>query len=101
MADRINIDQGRVEEKAGQIGGAAAYLVNVPLTPQDNKTTLPANEKGRAAYGRSQERIAALGNLLDQEVKNIRGLGAAFTQFDEMMGQLRGNGNRYPVLSAK
>lgn len=47
MADRINIDQGRVEEKAGQIRGAAAYLVNVPLTPQDNKTTLPANEKGR------------------------------------------------------
>ena len=90
MADRIHIHQGKVNEGARQIGSAAAYLANAPLSSQDTRTTLPANAKSKAAYGRLQERIADLGRNLDQEAGNIRSLNAAFTEFDRMIGQLGG-----------
>ncbi len=88
MGDKIWIDGKRVEEDATRIEGAAAYLRQAPLNPQDMRTTIPANAGSKAAYVDSQERIYQLGILLDQEVKNIRGLGAAFIEFDEMLGRL-------------
>lgn len=98
MAERIHINQEQAEENAGRIESAASYLADVPLVPQDTRTTLPANAKSKDAYGRSQARIAELGRMLDQEVKHIRGLNAAFREFDEMMGRLEAGGKRYPVI---
>ncbi len=98
MAETIYINQGKAEEDAKRIEGAAAYLANVPLVPQDTRTTLPANTKSKEAYGRSQNRLSDLGALLDREVKNIRGLNVAFTQFDEMTGRLARDTSRYPVI---
>ncbi len=101
MAENIRVNQGQAEKDAALMDSAAAYLGNVPLTRQDTRTTLPANERGRSAYGRGQERISRLGVLLDVEAENIRGLGAAFVEFDEMMGRFKENGPRYPVIRAR
>lgn len=101
MTDLIRMNQARVEKDAARIESAAAYLGNVPLTRQDTRTTLPANARGRSAYKRGQERISMLGVLLDEEAKNIRGLGAAFTEFDEMMGRFGENGPRCQVITAR
>ena len=64
MADRLHIDQGRVREDAAQLQSAAGYLQNISLFPQDSRTTLAANEKGKAAYGNSQDRM--MGSLGEQ-----------------------------------
>ncbi len=101
MADKLHIDQGRVRENAAQLQSAAGYLQNISLFPQDSRTTLAANEKGKAAYGNSQDRIALLGVLLEQEAQNIRGLGLEFAEFDEMMGSLGEQGPRHSVITAK
>lgn len=98
MADRIHINPGRAEDNAGKIESAASYLAVVVLTPQDTGTTLPANAKSKEAYEKSQARIADLGRMLDQEVRNIRGLKVSFCEFDEMMGRLTQRGSRYPVI---
>lgn len=92
MADKIQINRQNVEEDAAQIESAASYLIKVPLDSQDTRSTIPANAKSRAAYEGSQERLFILGNLLDQEVENIRGLNTAFLEFDEMMGRLAESG---------
>ncbi len=86
MGDNIRIDQRKVEEDAVLLEGARSRLERAPLDSQDMKTTLSANAKSKAAYGNSQERLSDLSVLLDQEVKNIRSLGAAFVEFDEMAG---------------
>ena len=88
MTEQIQISRQNIEEDAGRIESAAGYLIKAPLDSQDTRSTIPANEKGRAAYDSSQEGIFNLGNLLDQEAENIRGLNAAFEKFDEMMRQL-------------
>ncbi len=91
MADRIKVNQAETEKEADVIEGAALYLKNIPLTPQDMRTTLPANAGSINAYNKAQDRIASLGGMLDQEVSNIRSLQAAFTEFDEMTGLLEKN----------
>lgn len=101
MADSIHINDTSVREEAAQIESAAAYLGKVLLSPQDIRTTLPANENGKSAYERAQERISRLGVLLDQEADNIRSLNMAFAEFDEMMGRLRENGSRRPVITVR
>ncbi len=94
MADKIRVNRQNIEKDAMQIESAASCLMKVPLDSQDTRSTIPANANGKAAYERSQERISALGDLLDREVENIRGLNEAFENFDEMMGQLAGNVSR-------
>lgn len=101
MSDRIYINQGRVKEDAAQVKSAAAYLQKVSLSPQDTRTTLAANEKGKSAYESSQERISKIGLMLDKEAQNIRELGVAFTEFDEMMGSLGENGVRHSMIRAE
>lgn len=99
MADKIWINRQNVEEDAVELEGAASYLIKAPLDSQDTRSTIPANVNSRAAYERSQERIFNLGNLLDQEVENIRGLNMAFVEFDEMMGRLAESGRRGAWIS--
>lgn len=87
MAEQIRISRQNVEEDAGKIESAACYLMKTPLDSQDTRSTIPANAKGKAAYESSQEGISNLGNLLNQEAENIRGLNTAFEKFDEAMGR--------------
>lgn len=101
IADKIQINRGQAEADAVQIESVASYLTAVPLGVQDVRTTIPANSNSKAAYQRFQERIADLGAMLDQEADNIRGLNAAFTEFDEMMGRLTENGGRGSAVSAR
>lgn len=101
MADIIYVNPERAGEEAKQIESAASYLGKVSLTPQDMRTSLPANTNGKSAYGRAQDRISRLGVLLDWEAQNIRRLGGVFAEFDEMMGRLGENGFRHPVITAK
>lgn len=94
MAENIHINQERIEEAAGNLGAVSAYLKEVPLAVYDSRTTLPANENSRISYERSQKNLAELRNALAKEIQNIRGLGLAFAEFDEMTGSLteRGRG---------
>lgn len=101
MAGIIYVDQENVNADAARLESAAAYLEKVSLVPQDMRTTLPANENSKNAYEKSQDRLERLGRLLDQEARNIRELGLAFAEFDEMMGRLGENGSRHPSIIAK
>lgn len=94
MAHVIQIDQGMVEEKAGKIEGAGKYFKNSALSPQDTRTTIPANRNAKAAYGRAGGRMEKLRAALYREVENIRSLNVAFVEFDEMMGELSGGVER-------
>lgn len=93
MAENIFINDDRVREDAGRLEGAAAYLKSTPLSPQDQRTTLPANSAGLLSYEEAQKNLACLGTVLDRETENIRELHMAFEEFDEMLGRLsRGGG---------
>lgn len=94
MAENIHINQEKVQEDAGNLEAVSACLKAAPLEKQDSRTTLPANENSRMSYERSQKNIADLGAALTKEADNIRKLGIAFEEFDEMAGSLaeRGNG---------
>ena len=100
MAGEIRVNQHQADESAARIDSGAGYFTNSPLVPQDTRTTIPANANGRAAYGRSQSCMEELGSALDQEVRNIRSLNAAFTEFDEMMGELAKTGSRHMTIRA-
>ena len=58
------------------------------------------SEYGKAAAGLADEE-EKLRSMLDQEADNIRGLNAAFTEFDEMMGRFTENGGRGSAVSAR
>ena len=100
MAGEIRLNQYQAVESAARIECAAVYFRNSQLVPQYTRTTIPANANGRAAYGRSQSCMEELGSALDQEVRNIRSLNAAFTEFDEMMGELAKTGSRHMTIRA-
>ncbi len=99
MADTINVNEESAEGFAADIGGAASYFRINPLLPEDAKSTISANGKGKTAYYKAQEAAELFGSCLDQEAKNIQGLGAEFSQYDEMLAALWDSGTRYPVLT--
>ncbi len=101
MAEGIHINHEKAKEDAMGVKSAAVYLQSVPLVPQDMRTTLPANAKGKRAYSRSQDEIFRLGTLLDLEAENIRSLNVAFEEFDRMLGEFEKNGSRYPVITVR
>lgn len=100
MSDMIYINDEAVENDAAGISGAASYFMIDALVPSDSRTTLNANAAGQQAYADSQQVIATLGANLEREVKNIRSIGASFTQYDTMMAELLRSGTRYQVWTS-
>lgn len=88
MAENIYINQKKVRETAVSLETVTACLKEIPLQNQDIRTTLPANTNGQISYERAQKNLAELGVCLAKEAQNIRELGAAFTEFDEMARSL-------------
>lgn len=101
MSEKIKINQTAVEDNATGLSGAATYFQGVTLIPTDGESTITANGKGQEAFGTSQRLIASFGETLEQEVTNVRSIGAAFEEYDKMMSQLWENGCRYETISAK
>lgn len=99
MSGEIRINDAAVEEEADAISGAAAYFMEDLLIPSDSKTTITANAKGQEAFAKAQKLIASFGSSMEQEVDNIRSLGAVFQEYDDMMGELLENGYRTPVIT--
>lgn len=94
MAQNIKINQTEVKENSELISKTEQYLSEETLSSKDNRTTLTANGKGQEAYDKSQKLLAALGQALAQEASNIRSLGLAFQEYDEMMANLRKSGSK-------
>lgn len=94
MAQNIKINQTEVKENSELISKTEQYLSEETLSSKDNRTTLTANGKGQEAYDKSQKLLAALGQALAQEASNIRSLGLAFQEYDEMMTNLRKSGSK-------
>ena len=100
MSDDICINYQAVEKDASLISGVAEYFRKNALVPEDAKTTLTANSAGKQTYNHSQEVIALLGENMEREVLNIRGIGVTFKQYDEMLTELMKSGMRYPVITS-
>lgn len=88
MPGTIEVDYRNADAEAVQIENAADYFRGAALTPQDTRTTLPANKNGKTAYRKAQEHMETLGASLNREAGNIRELYKAFEEFDNMMGEL-------------
>lgn len=91
MAD-IDIKDGKAEQDASGISSAAKYFSGSSLTPIDSRSTITANQKSQDAFNTAQSGITSFGAALDQDAENIRSLGVAFKEFDEMMGRLSAGG---------
>lgn len=86
----INADIDRSEGDAAQIENAAGYLQADSLNPNDDRTTLYANENLHEAFTLSQSLIMALGEAMDKEAQNIHSVGVTFEQYDQMLADLQG-----------
>ncbi len=88
MADRINVKSGAASSEASNISSAAEYFSGQTLTMQDTVSTITANANCKEAFQASQNCARSLGSALDTDAQNIRKLGDAFEEFDQMMGAL-------------
>lgn len=98
MADNINISGECTERYATGISDITDYFVKAELVHSDDKSTIRANANGKTAYTESQTALELFGSCLEQETKNMRELGAEFTQYDEMLAELCELGNGVPSI---
>lgn len=94
MAQNIKINQTEVKANSELISKTEQYLSEETLSSKDNRTTLTANGKGQEAYDKSQKLLTALVQALAQEAVNIRSLGLAFQEYDEMVTNLHKSGSK-------
>lgn len=90
MGDSINVNSAAASSDASQISNAAGYFTGQSLAVQDNISTITANDNCKQSFQRSQGVAVSLGKALDADAANIRNLGLAFEEFDQMMGSLNG-----------
>lgn len=88
MSDTLQVNSGIVDEAANKINGASQYLTGQGLSSADEKSTITAVNNSSVSFKNSQTLVTSLGATLNQEAENIRSLGVAFKEFDEMMGEL-------------
>ncbi len=88
MAETICVIQENVQCDASQIKGAAKCFEKKVLSYTDDRTTISANQNGKSVYDESQSVVSLLGVNLANEVDNIRSLGLAFEQYDDMLADL-------------
>ncbi len=98
MHENIKVNEISVEYDATLISGIAQYLKEDILCPLDNRTTITANKKGQETFAKAQKVIACFGEAMEKEVLNIRNMGAAFVEYDELMARLIEDGLRYPMI---
>lgn len=85
MNEGIYINFGAVQEEASQIEHAADVFQAGTLNPEDSVTSLEEDENLHLAFNISQELLVALGVTMDREATNIRSIGNAFEEYDQMM----------------
>jgi type VII secretion effector (TIGR04197 family) len=94
MLGGLNVNSGTVDSHATSIGSAASYFTKEGLSPTDGKSTITANAKSKAAYNKAQQGVSGFGTAIDKDAKNIRSLGVAFKEFDNMVGNLAKSGGK-------
>lgn len=87
----LNIDTQTTDTEADTILSAASYFVPHPLKVRDYESTITANSNEKTANYIGGQVMSLFGNVLDEDAKNIKGLGIAFTQYDEMLANMIGN----------
>lgn len=98
MAENINVSEESAEGYATGISGTTECFVKEELGFCDNQSTISANQNGKTAYEESQTALELFGICLEQEAKNIRQLGADFSQYDEMLADLCELGKCIPAI---
>ncbi|MDL2296309.1 TIGR04197 family type VII secretion effector [Lachnospiraceae bacterium OttesenSCG-928-E19] len=85
--DLLVINYGTMDGEATKISSAKQFLQTSSLSPIDDETTIEANKRGQETFSKAQDEMETLGGAIDQEVVNIRSLGLAFLEFDNMMAE--------------
>ena len=88
MSGIIDINYEAIESDSNEITEVSSLLILEALSPLDTQSTIVANTASQNAYIHSQYLIRMLGNNLEKEVTNIRGIGATFKEYDTMTAQL-------------
>lgn len=88
MSGIIDINYEAIESDANKITEASSLLILGALSPLDTLSTISANATSQNSYIHSQYLIRMLGRNLENEVTNIRSIGASFAEYDSMMAQL-------------
>lgn len=84
----LNIDTQIIDAEAETITSAAGYFVPHPLKSRDYESTITANSNEKTANYTGSQVMSLFGNVLDQDAKNIKELGIAFVQYDEMLANM-------------
>lgn len=85
MSESIQINFESAEEDASGIARAADVLQAGVLNPNDSVTSLLEDENLHTAFEMSQELLVSLGEAMDREAANIRSIGTAFEEYDQML----------------
>lgn len=88
MEQRISINYDSVNGHGDETSQIAKSLEAKVLLHEDGRSTIAGLVHSRAVYQASQELIASLGENLEEEVKQIRSIGIAFAQADQMRADL-------------
>lgn len=89
-AGNIESNVNQTENDASKIKSVSDCFQEDSLNPRDHETTLIANANLHAAFDLSQSLMVSLGAAMDKETSNIRSVGVAFEQYDQMIADLTG-----------
>ena len=84
----ININMQTIEEEANGISSASQYFSPRVPAVRDYESTITANSNEKSTIYSSQQALTLFGCTLDKDAANIKGLGLAFVQYDEMLANL-------------
>lgn len=93
----INLDAS--EEYSSNIQSISNYFSVTPLVPEDSRSTIAANQNGKNAYYKSQEALDKFADALDKDAENIRSIGLAFKECDDLISGLYESGYNGTTIS--
>lgn len=84
MSKSLKIKKEAVEIAWGKISGEAEDFELEPLTAEDNKSTLQANQNSKTVFNTMEKIVSLFDETLTKDAQNIRSLGVKFDEFDQM-----------------
>lgn len=88
MSGNININSVVASQAATIISNRAVGFVGKNLDPEDNVSTISANQKGKETYRDSQNTFVRFGNALAVDAGNINSLNIEYKEYDAMLSQI-------------
>ncbi len=88
MSDIVNISKDEMDETGREMEQLMNLLQEKKLGSCDDRSTIVANENSKTAFTNSQQTKSLFAQYLSEEANRIKGLGATFDEYDQMLADI-------------